>query len=132
MAATRLDNPLGTHEFDDIIAGTAPSPLITSIELDASEGPIVRGTVVTAKSADGKFKPVSEALTTGDIVYIIADDVEKAESGDVATAYKTGNFVKGRLVTDGEYELTAADFEFLRDAGIQTTGMIEVADSEYL
>lgn len=129
---TRLDSELGTHKFDDIIADVSPSPLIASVKLAASETPLVRGTIITAKTADGQFAALSAAIADDDVVFILADDVAKAEADDVATAYKAGNFIRDRLVTDGEYELVAADFEALRDAGIQTTGMIEDAGTESL
>lgn len=122
---TRLDTDLGTHAFDDILAATEPSPLITTVKLAASETPLTRGTVIASKTADGQFKALDAAIADDDVVLVLADDVEKAEADDVATAYKTGNFVRDRLVANGEYELAAADFEALRDAGIQTTGMIE-------
>lgn len=129
---TRLDSEFGTHKFDDIIADVSPSPLIASVKLAASEIPLVRGTIITAKTADGQFGALSAAIAEDDVVFILADDVAKAEADDVATAYKAGNFIRDRLVTDGEYELVAADFEALRDAGIQTTGMIEDAGTESL
>lgn len=121
----RLDANADVHLYDDIFADIYPVALTTTVELGVSEGPLKRGTVITAKSADGQFAPVSAALSEGDVVYILAENVDKAEAGDPVDAYKTGNFARGRLSTDGEYELVAADYEYMRDAGLQTKAIFE-------
>lgn len=124
----RLDGDVAVHEYDDIFADPFPKALIATVELAAAEKGVQRGTILSAKSADGQFAAITQALESGDVVFIAADSIDKAEAGDVITVYKTGNFVRGRLLTDGEYEPVDADFEFLRDAGIQTTAMAEVLE----
>lgn len=126
--AIRLDGDVAVHEYDDIFADPFPQALIATVELAAAEKGVQRGTVLSAKSADGQFAAITQALESGDVVFVSSDSIDKAEAGDVITVYKTGNFVRGRLLTDGEYEMVDADFEFLRDAGIQTTAMVEVLE----
>lgn len=116
----------GTCEFDDIIANVEPTALVATVELGASDKPLVRGTVLVVN--DGKAAPAKAALGN-DPVYVLAENVDDPQDGDIVSAYKTGNFVRGRLVADG-YSLVAADFEALRKSGIITTGMIEDVDSE--
>lgn len=126
----RLDKKVGELAYDDIIADTEPTALVTTVKLAASEGPLERGTVLVAASADAECSPASTALTATDCLFVLAEDIEKAEGSDVAQAYKTGNFYRDRLKTDGEYELAAADIETLRKSGIQTKSVIEALDAE--
>ena len=130
--AIRLDTPVGEALYDDIIADTDPTTHITTVKLAASEGPLVKGTVLVAATVGSQCSPASAAITAENAVYILAEDIEKAEADDMAVAYKTGNFIKSRLVTDGEYELADGDIEQMRRAGILVTGMIEAAGSEDL
>lgn len=121
----RLDKLVGEAAYDDIIATTEPSPVTTTIKLAESEGPLERGTVMVATAAGEETAPAKAALNATDAVYILAEGVEKAASGDYAEAYAAGNFVTGRLKTAEAYELTAADLETLRKSGILTRDTIE-------
>lgn len=126
---TTYNHMAGECNYDDIIAGPEPAALVSNIQLAASKTPLVRGTVLVDE--DGKCAPIKAALTGASVVYILAQSFDAVEDGEVASAYKTGNFVRGRLVTNGSYELSATDFDFLRKAGLITTGMIEdVAPAE--
>lgn len=122
---SRLDIKLDEAYYDDILAATEPSPLIASVKLAESQTPLKRGTVLVAASAGEQCKPASEALKDSDAIYILAETLEKAAADEVTMAFKAGHFIKERLVTDGEYELVAADFELLRKSGLQVQGMIE-------
>ena len=53
------------------------------------------------------------------LIHILADDAENMDEVQMVTAYKSGKFNRMKLHTDGSYELTAADEEFLRLANIQ-------------
>lgn len=126
----RLDTTIGEYAYDDIIADVTPTPFLTTAKLAASEKPLVRGTVLVAASADGQFKAASEALKATDVLLILAEDIEKAEADDEVAAYHTGFFWGNRLATDGEYELTAADFDQLRRSNLLTKDIFEDAGSE--
>lgn len=126
----RLDSHVEDFDYNDIIADVSPTAFLTTAKLDASETPLVRGTVLVGTTADGNFKAASEALKATDVVYILAENIEKAEAGDEVAAYKSGHFYGNRLATDGEYELAAADFEILRKSGILTKDVLEAVGSE--
>lgn len=125
----RLDEFVGRHDFDDIIADVDPSLHVAAVKLDTSETALKRGTVLVGTAGEN-LKPISEALTAEKAVYILAEDVPSATAGDVVTAYTTGCFATSRLLTDGEYELVAADLEIMRNAGLLTQGIVELAGSE--
>lgn len=126
----RLDATIDEFAYDDILADTTPAAFVTTVKLAASEKALPKGTVLVCDTADGQFKAASEALKATDTIFILAEDVEKAEADDVVGAYKSGNFYRNRLVGDGEYELAAADFETLRKSGYLTKDVIENAGSE--
>ncbi len=121
----RLDAMIGEGLYNDIFADTDPKAFVTGIKLEESETPLLRGTVMVGTAADGNFKPISEALTAESIVYILAENVDKATAGAEASAYKSGHFVRNRLITDGEYTLAEGDFEHMRQAGILSKVMLE-------
>lgn len=123
----QLDNTLGRHDFDEIFADVDPQVHVTVVKLDESQTALKKGTILVGEP-DGNLKPAYQALTAENYLCILAEDVAKASAGDTVTAYKTGNFAASRLHTDGEYELVAADIEFLRKSGLQVTGIIELAD----
>lgn len=122
---TKLYETVGAANYDDIIAMTEPSTLVTTVTLAQSDKPLARGTVLVASEAGGTFAPASEALKATDVLVVLAESIESAEANEVVQAYKAGNFVRGRLTGNGTYTLAAADFEALRKSGIQTTGMVE-------
>ncbi len=124
---TRLDSTVGTLAYDDIFAGVTPDAHTTTVKLAASEAALARGTVL-AGVPGGNMAALSKAVAAGEAVYILAETVESAAAGDVAVAYKTGNFARNRLKCGGTYKLVAADIEALRQAGIITADVIEPAE----
>ena len=105
-------------EYDELIIGNFPVADVTMVKLSASSGLVKRGTVL-AGTPGGEFKPISEAASANVALYILADDAENMDEVQMVTAYKSGKFNRMKLHTDGSYELTAADEEFLRLANIQ-------------
>lgn len=132
MASIKTNEKVGEVVYDDIFAATSPTAHAVPVKLDESEGPIERGTVIVASEAGGNCKPASQALTATDQVFVLAETVESATAGDIAEAYECGSFIKGRLATDGEYELTDADLEILRKSGILVQDYIPFNRSECL
>lgn len=114
MALT--DTKLGEREFDKLFAGVTPAALVASVKV-AKGTALKRGTVLTG-AVGGELAPVAAAIAADATAYVLADDT--TETDTVAVAYKTGNFSRQALVTDGTYELVAADYEALRKLGIQT------------
>lgn len=114
----RLDETLAAPGYDELIISNVPVADVVTVKLAANKGVIKRGTVVTG-TADGELEPVTAALEATNATYIIADETDTGtESAVTATAYRTGHFARNKLTTDGSYELTAADEEILRNAGI--------------
>lgn len=114
---TNLRSTAGEFTPDSLIADIA-FPLQTgSVLLAASQGILLRGTVV-GKNADGKFVPAvtgaSEVVAHG----ILADDVDTGTSTDVvAVVYTSGSFNRAALLFGGED--TPEDHEdVLRTKGI--------------
>lgn len=127
-----LYEQVGTCDYNDIFAGTEPTALTTTIKVTESQGVLKRGTLVSG-TAGGEMTVVAAALATTvastsattPAVYVIAEDVDTGTTDAVAaTAYKTGYFRTEALVTKS-YALTAADLQFLRAQGIQTTDSID-------
>ena len=118
----KLNEVVGTMAFDGLIVSTVPVADVVTITLSAG-GVLKRGTVVTG-TAGGALAPAAAALDATKAIYILADDVDTAES-TTATAYRTGHFAANKLITNGTYALTAADKETLRKAGILLSDAIE-------
>lgn len=118
-----LNETVGNMEYDELIIGNFPVADVTMIKLAAKSGLVKRGTVLTG-TPGGEFKPISEAASANVALYILADDAEDMNAVQMVTAYKSGKFNRMKLHTDGSYELTAADEEFLRLANIQVEDAI--------
>lgn len=118
-----LNETVGEMNYDELIIGNFPVADVTMIKLAANSGEVKRGTVL-AGTPGGEFKPISEAASANVALYILTDDVEDMEEIQMVTAYKSGKFNRMKLHTDGSYQLTAADEEFLRLANIQVEGAI--------
>ena len=92
----RLDENIGTVDYDGLIVTNEPVADVVTVTLAASQGVLARGTVITG--ADETDTGTGTAVT--------------------ATAYRTGHFARNKLSTDGSYTLVAADEEIMRNAGI--------------
>lgn len=112
----RLDENLGAVGSDNLINGVNPPAEVFSVELAANQGVLKRGTLL-ATAEGGMVKITAE--TTGKANAVLADDVDTG-NGDtvVAVAYRTGHFNTNSLIVADGYEITAADKEALRAAGI--------------
>ena len=119
----KLNEVIGTMAFDGLIVATEPVADVVTITL-AAGGVLKRGTVVTG-TAGGALAPAAAALDSTKATYILADDVDTAES-TTAIAYRTGHFAANKLITNGTYALTAADKETLRKAGILLSDAVEI------
>ena len=111
-----LNEVIGSVDYDGLIVSNIPVADVVTVSLAAGAGVLKRGTVVTG-DAGGALAPAAAALTAGKAIYILSDDVDATEA-TTATAYRTGHFARGKLITNGTYAITAADEEILRAAGI--------------
>lgn len=116
----RLDENIGTVDYDGLIVTNEPDADVVTVTLAASQGVLARGTVITG-AAGGKLSAAAAALVATNAVYILADETDTGTgtAADVeATAYRTGHFARNKLIFSGEYTLKPADEEALRAAGI--------------
>ena len=106
----RLDENIGTVDYDGLIVTNEPVADVVTVTLAASQGVLARGTVITGAAG---------GLVATKAVYILADETDTGTGTAVtATAYRTGHFARNKLSTDGSYTLVAADEEIMRNAGI--------------
>ena len=114
----RLDENIGTVDYDGLIVTNEPVADVVTVTLAASRGVLARGTVITG-AAGGELSAADAALVATNAVYILADETDTGTGTAVtATAYRTGHFARNKLSTDGSYALVAADEEIMRNAGI--------------
>lgn len=114
----RLDENIGTVDYDGLIVTNEPVADVVTVTLAASQGVLTRGTVITG-AAGGELSAAAAALVATNAVYILADETDTGTGTAVtATAYRTGHFARNKLSTDGSYTLVAADEEIMRNAGI--------------
>ncbi len=114
----RLDENIGTVDYDGLIVTNEPVADVVTVTLAASQGVLARGTVITG-AAGGEMSAAAAALAATKAVYILADETDTGTGTAVtATAYRTGHFARNKLSTDGSYTLVAADEEIMRNAGI--------------
>lgn len=114
----RLDENIGTVDYDGLIVTNEPVADVVTVTLAASRGVLARGTVITG-AAGGELSAAAAALEATNAVYILADETDTGTGTAVtATAYRTGHFARNKLSTDGSYTLVAADEEIMRNAGI--------------
>lgn len=112
----RLDEKLGAVSYDNLINSVNPPAEVFSVELAGKQGVLKRGTLIA--TADGGMVKISSA-TTGKANAVLADDIDTGNGGAVAAvAYRTGHFNTNSLIVADGYEITAADKEALRNAGI--------------
>lgn len=114
----RLDENIGTVDYDGLIVTNEPVADVVTVTLAASQGVLARGTVITG-AAGGELSAAAAALVATNAVYILADETDTGTGTAVtATAYRTGHFARNKLIFSGEYTLKPADEEALRAAGI--------------
>lgn len=112
----KLNETIGAVEYDGLIVDTVPHTDVVHVTLAAGNGIVKRGTLITG-TAGGEMAPVAAALVATKATYILADDTDVTEAA-VAVAYRAGHFARTKLITAGDYAITKADEEILRNAGI--------------
>ena len=124
---SRLDENLGGVGFDNLIADSYPPTDVFSVQLTAGQGILERGTLLARKD-DGTMEMIGTE-TTGKANAVLSDPVDTGDTEGEAVpgiAYRTGHFNTNRLIVAEGYEITAADREALRVAGILTSEAVEI------
>ena len=112
--AIRHDETIGAVGFDNLFNGLTPGAEVFHVQVAEGQGVLERGTLLA--TADGGMVKIS-AATTGKANAVLAEAVDTAET-QIAIAYRTGHFNANKLIVADGYEITAADKEALRVAGI--------------
>ena len=123
----RLDETLGHVGPDNLIADMYPPADVFSVQLTAGQGILERGTLLARKD-DGTMEMIGTE-TTGKANAVLSDPVDTGDAEGEAVpgiAYRTGHFNTNRLIVAEGYEITAADKEALRAAGILTSDAVEI------
>ena len=124
---SRLDENLGGVGFDNLIADSYPPADVFTVQLAAGQGILERGTLLARKD-DGTMEMIG-TKTTGKANAVLSDPVDTGDAeGETVPgiAYRTGHFNTNRLIVAEGYEITAADREALRTAGILTSEAVEI------
>lgn len=120
----RHDEVIGSVGFDNLFNGLTPGAEVFSVQLAAGQGILERGTLLA--TAEGGMVLLS-ADTTGKANAVLADTVDTGSGEAVeAVAYRTGHFNANCLIVSDGYEITAADKEALRVAGILISDAVEI------
>ena len=119
----RLDETIGSVGFDNLINGLYPPAEVFHVELAAGQGILERGTLLA--TADGGLVKIS-STTTGKANAVLAEDTDTTGGAVIAVAYRTGHFNTNALIVADGYEITAADKEALRAAGILLSDAVEI------
>lgn len=124
---SRLDENLGGVGFDNLIADSYPPADVFTVQLAAGQRILERGTLLARKD-DGTMEMIGTE-TTGKANAVLSDPVDTGDAeGETVRgiAYRTGHFNTNRLIVAEGYEITAADREALRTAGILTSEAVEI------
>ena len=113
MATKRLDENIGTVDYDKLFVSNVPVADVVTVKLTASQGVVKRGTVISGTPGGSDFAPLAKAATAAVALYVLADDIDTANE-TVGFAYRTGHFNRGALIVGSSYTLSAADEEFMR------------------
>lgn len=120
----RHDEVIGSVGYDNLINGLTPGAEVFSVQLAANQGILERGTLL-ATAAGGMVKISND--TTGKANAVLAEAVDTGTSDAVeAIAYRTGHFNTNSLIVAESYEITAADKEALRVAGILISDAVAI------
>lgn len=120
----RHDEVIGSVGYDNLINGLTPGAEVFSVQLAANQGILERGTLL-ATAAGGMVKISND--TTGKTNAVLAEAVDTGTSDAVeAIAYRTGHFNTNSLIVAESYEITAADKEALRVAGILISDAVAI------
>lgn len=120
----RVDETIGSVEYDNLIYGSYPPVETFSVELKAGQGVLKRGSLL-AVGADNL--ELISSTTTGKANCVLAEDVDTGSSDSVrGIAYRTGHFNANNLIVGEEYTITAEDKESLRSVGILLSDAVTV------
>lgn len=114
---------LGKTEYANLVNEVGTKPVIKGTRTVLSGQGVLKTGTALATNADGKLIVLGSADGTANAV--LAEDID-ATGGDVtALVYLSGHFNRNHLVVAEGYEITAADVEKFRMAGIILANSME-------
>ena len=127
----RIDEAFAEVEYDNLFYDSYPPAVVFGIKLAAGQGLLKRGTLLALNN--GTMEMIGTA-TTGKANAVLAEpaDAGEPESTDaeadsvMGIAYRAGHFNANRLITEDGYQITEADKEALRSAGILISEAFEI------
>lgn len=119
----RLDKTIGSAEFENLFNSAYPPADVFGVELAGGQGILERGTLLA--TSDGGMVKIS-ATTTGKANAVLAETIDTGDGVVYGQAYRTGHFNGNALIVADGYEITAADKEALRVAGILVSDAVEI------
>lgn len=119
----RHDETIATVGYDNLINGVNPPAEVFSVQLAAGQGILERGTLL---ALDGSTYSMIGTETTGKANAVLAEAADTTAGAVTGIAYRTGHFNANSLIVADGYEITAADKEALRTAGILLSDAVEV------
>ena len=132
MAVKEIYSVLGQAVDISLLAGTGTEKAI-GVALKPGNGLILRGTVIQ-KDADGLYGPAATGeMANGECAVLASDEDTGDEASGVAgsaSAYKSGCFIRNKLVLAAGGTLSAADLLELRRQGITVDGEEETVSNE--
>lgn len=126
--ANLVEELQGVH-YDELIGGTAVSPIIKNVTLTGvtKDTDLARGTLLALAPTTGKYsvlvKPTGTVNDTMIAKAVLAKDVHQDGSGDlVVPVYIAGMFNREKLIVPAEDTVEVHEEE-LRDVGIYLTSV---------
>lgn len=123
----RLDETLGHVSPDNLIADMYPPADVFSVNVKAGQGTLERGSLL---ALTGDSMELIAAATTGKANAVLAEPVDTGDAAEgeavPGIAYRTGHFNTNSLIVAEGYEITAADKEALRSAGILLSDAVAI------
>ena len=119
-----LNERIDDFKPDNLLFDGKFSPDIKTIEIDAGEGELKRGSVMS--TSDNKTFKLMDAGEKPDC--ILADDID-ATNAVIGSAYRTGHFNSNAVICKGNYTLDENDEAVLRNHGIFFSTSVSVSDA---
>lgn len=111
---------IGTYKPENLFSGTTHPVDVCQITIVAG-GKHVRSEILGVNN-EGECNTLGETGFTA--AYVLAEDADATKGKVVATAYRSGGFIRNALTVKDGYTISATDESTLRDAGIYLDNMM--------
>lgn len=127
---SKLYDTIGTSAADQLLANVEADPI--AVNLKPGAGEVKRGTVLY-RNSDGLYEAAASGqISTSYYLVVLNETVDTGNDGtavaEVATAYRAGTFIDGRVKLASDAAVTEAHKVVLRMQGIKFSQSVEKAD----